>query len=74
MDLYKDVTGTQVFRPFSKNSSEMINIKIKRGFYQKPKMVIGYNTGKNAIDLSDYMSAYKNPLRKTIKWYRKLAC
>ncbi|KAF7384588.1 hypothetical protein HZH68_014200 [Vespula germanica] len=54
--------------------SEMINVKIKRGFYRKPKMVIGYNAGKNAIDLSDYMSAYKNPLRKTIKWYRKLAC
>lgn len=52
----------------------MINVKIKRGFYWKPKMVIGYNAGKNAIDLSDYMSAYKNPLRKTIKWYRKLAC
>lgn len=37
------------------------------------KNVVEYNTGKTTVDLSDQMSAYCNPLRKTVEWYRKLA-
>lgn len=55
-----------------KNSSEMVNIKTKRWFCCKPKMVVEYNIGKTAIDLSDKRSAYCCPLRKTIRWYRQL--
>ncbi|XP_047366077.1 uncharacterized protein LOC124955543 [Vespa velutina] len=36
-------------------------------------MVVDYNLGKSSVDLSDQMTAYSSPLRKTIKWYRKLA-
>lgn len=50
----------------------MVNIKIKRGFCRISKVVVEYNTGKTAIDLSDQMNTYSNPLRKTIEWYRKL--
>ncbi|EFN90022.1 hypothetical protein EAI_00097, partial [Harpegnathos saltator] len=31
------------------------------------------NLGKSSVDLSDQMIAYSSPLRKTSKWYRKLA-
>ncbi|EFN68845.1 hypothetical protein EAG_13643, partial [Camponotus floridanus] len=32
-----------------------------------------YNLGKSSVDLSDQMIAYSSPLRRTIKWYKKLA-
>lgn len=39
----------------------------------KPQIVVAYNQGKSAVDLSDQLTAYQSPLRKTVKWYRKLA-
>ncbi|XP_072400604.1 uncharacterized protein [Diabrotica undecimpunctata] len=36
-------------------------------------MVLAYNTGKAGVDLSDVITAYSSPLRKTVKWYRKIA-
>lgn len=39
----------------------------------KPKIIIYYNKAKGAVDLSDQMPAYSTLLRKTIKWYKKLA-
>lgn len=57
----------------TKHSVEMVNVQTKTGFRQKPKIIVDYNAGKTAIDLSDQMTAYSSPLRKTIKWYRKLA-
>lgn len=38
----------------------------------KPKIVRDYNQTKSAIDLSNQMSAYSSPLRKTVKRFRKL--
>jgi len=40
---------------------------------KKPEAVIFYNKNKQGIDLSDQMSSYFSPLRKTIRWYHKLA-
>ncbi|KAJ8945521.1 hypothetical protein NQ314_009196 [Rhamnusium bicolor] len=39
----------------------------------EPQMVPDYNAGKSAVDLLDQMTAYQSPLRKSLKWYRKLA-
>ena len=39
----------------------------------KPKIIMDYNKAKAAVDLSDQMTAYSSPLRKSIKWYKKLA-
>lgn len=39
----------------------------------KPAIVIDYNKAKGAVDLADQMAAYQTPLRKTVKWYKKLA-
>lgn len=38
-----------------------------------PKVIIDYNQGKSSVDLSDQMGAYSNPLRRSVKWYRKIA-
>jgi Transposase IS4 len=39
----------------------------------KPQVVLDYNEGRQGIDLSDQLSAYYTCLRKSIKWYRKVA-
>ncbi|CAG4949362.1 unnamed protein product [Parnassius apollo] len=59
----------------TKRSNILKESTSKRGLVtKKPKIVLSYNQAKSAVDLSDQMSAYSTPLRKTVKWYRKLAC
>ncbi|KAJ8971209.1 hypothetical protein NQ314_000811 [Rhamnusium bicolor] len=58
----------------TKYSNEVVETTRKTGqLVNKPKMVMDYNKGNSAVDLSDQMAAYSRPLRKTVKWYRKLA-
>ncbi|CAI6371956.1 unnamed protein product [Macrosiphum euphorbiae] len=57
----------------TKHTSEAVENVVRGKIVKKPKVVIDYNTGKTAIDLSDQMSSYSNPLRRTTKWYRKVA-
>ncbi|XP_022197351.1 piggyBac transposable element-derived protein 4-like [Nilaparvata lugens] len=39
----------------------------------KPAAILEYNKGKQGIDVSDQMASYFSPLRKTIRWYHKVA-
>ena len=39
----------------------------------KPQVVLDYNEGRQGTDSSDQLSAYYTCLRKSIKWYRKVA-
>jgi len=39
----------------------------------KPKIIIDYNPWKARIDLSDQLSSYSSPVRKSIRWYHKVA-
>lgn len=57
----------------TKHNSEMIETRVKGKIINKPKVVVDYNAGKTSIDLSDQMSSYSNPLRRSTKWYRKVA-
>ncbi|KAL7647192.1 UNVERIFIED_CONTAM: hypothetical protein RMT77_002450 [Armadillidium vulgare] len=40
---------------------------------RKPKMIVSYNHAKKGVDISDQMASYFSPLRKTIRWYHKIA-
>lgn len=40
---------------------------------KKLKMIMEYNVAKQGIDVSDQMACYFSPLRKTIRWYHKIA-
>ncbi|XP_064090806.1 piggyBac transposable element-derived protein 4-like [Macrobrachium nipponense] len=40
---------------------------------KKPQSVLDYNKCKKGVDLSDQMSSYYSPLKKSRKWYRKVA-
>ena len=57
----------------TKHSAETVTISRKNYTCQKSKVVVDYNAGKSPVDLPDQMIAYSTPLRKTTKWYIKLA-
>ncbi|KAJ8927544.1 hypothetical protein NQ314_019980 [Rhamnusium bicolor] len=57
----------------TKHGAQMVQVSCKNGtFKEKPEVVVDYNRGKASVDLSDQMSAYSNPLRRSLKWYRKV--
>ena len=39
----------------------------------KPQVVLDYNEGRQGTDLSDQLSTYHTCLRRSVKWYRKVA-
>lgn len=57
----------------TKHSDEMTEVAINRERKQKPQAVMEYNKGKSSVDLSDQMASYNSALRRSIKWYRKIA-
>lgn len=56
----------------TKHSAETAVVRKKGYDIVKPKLVIDYNEAKSSVDVSDQMAAYSNPLRKTLKWYKKV--
>jgi len=57
----------------TKHTDQIIEIQKRDKIIKKPLVVEDYNTGKSYIDRSDQMSSYSTPLKKTIKWYKKVA-
>ena len=51
----------------------MIEVRKENYVCDKPMVVVDYNRGKCAIDLSDQMIAYSTSHRRTLKWYIRLA-
>lgn len=45
----------------------------QRNTVLKPTAVLDYNKWKQGIDVSDQMSTYYSPLRKSLIWYKKVA-
>lgn len=57
----------------STKHSDKLCTTVKKGKeITKPKMILDYNKSKGSVDMSDQMGSYSSPLRKTVKWYRKL--
>jgi hypothetical protein len=49
------------------------NTNSKNERIMKPPVVLDYNEGRLGCDLSDQLSSYYTCLRRSIKWYRKVA-
>lgn len=58
----------------TKHTDSTVMIPQRRGREPKPKpsSVLDYNNAKSYIDLSDQMASYSSPLRRNVKWYKKL--
>lgn len=50
----------------------MTEVQTRSGMKNKPSTIIEYNSVKSYIDVSDQISSYSNPVRRSIKWYRKV--
>ena len=57
----------------TQHTTETVDVQRYTGIIKKPKATMEYNEAKSSIDQSDQMSSYNSPLRKSLKWYRKLA-
>lgn len=56
----------------TKHKDTMVQTKNKyRKNILKPQIVIDYNKAKSLVDVCDLRSSYHNPLRRSLKWYRK---
>ncbi|CAK1587948.1 unnamed protein product [Parnassius mnemosyne] len=72
-EIFEEIADKRsVFMLSTKHSKGFASVHKKGKVIRKPKMVIAYNKAKGSVDMSDQMSAYSSPLRKTIKWYKKL--
>ncbi|XP_044754995.1 piggyBac transposable element-derived protein 4-like [Coccinella septempunctata] len=56
----------------TKHTTETVDIQGRDGTRTKPRAIVEYNGAKSSIDQSDQMASYHSPLRKSLKWYRKL--
>lgn len=53
--------------------TDTTQVKTGRRSVNKPTCILDYDTGKTSVDLSDQLSSYSSALRKSSKWYRKVA-
>lgn len=60
----------------TKHTGEMINTgksNRRQEVIHKPAAVLDYNKHKQGINLSDHMSSYHQTLRKSVRWFHKVA-
>ncbi|CAG5015037.1 unnamed protein product [Parnassius apollo] len=57
----------------TKHSNGKRTVLKKGKAIKKQKIILAYNETKSSVDMSDQMTSYSSPLRKTVKWYKKLA-
>lgn len=58
------------------HNGKMVELNKRNRFgnvVKKPDCILSYNKAKKGVDLSDQLASYYSNLRKTIKWYRKVA-
>ncbi|KAJ8933858.1 hypothetical protein NQ318_004689 [Aromia moschata] len=53
--------------------NETVQVQRRGKKINKPQAIIDYNKGKSSIDISDQMSSYSTALRRSIRWYKKVA-
>lgn len=57
----------------TKHDDSLVSFVHRGQEIRKPATVVEYNHGKAFIDLSDQMAAYAPYVRRTVKWYKRLA-
>lgn len=62
-----------IFLWFPQNTIVLLHVYKQEVNNTKTYVVLDYNLGEISIDLSDQMSSYSNPLRRSQKWYKKVS-
>lgn len=68
---WKDKRDVLMLSTKHKNNTVIVNNKRGKQVV-KPQMVIDYNKAKGYVDICDLRSSYHSPLRRSLKWYRKV--
>jgi len=68
---WKDKRDVLMLSTKHKNNTVVVNNKRGKQVV-KPQMVIDYNKAKGYVDICDLRSSYHSPLRRSLKWYRKV--
>ena len=74
--MWKDKKDVLMISIKSSHSADVIDsgkTNFRNKPIMKPKVVVDYNKGRHGADLSDQLSAYYTCLRRSLKWYRKVA-
>jgi hypothetical protein len=74
--MWKDKKDVLMVSTRSSHSATVVdtgNTNSKNERIMKPQVVLDYNEGRLGSDLSDQLSSYYTCLRRSIKWYRKVA-
>lgn len=77
----KEKDGIVIFKWRDKRDVLMLTTKHDETFVEvpgrinkwKPKAIVDYNKANTFIDVSDQMSSYSTSVRRSLKWYRKIA-
>ena len=73
---WKDKRNVLTISTIPEHSGELVSSGKKSRTNQhilKPKSVLDYNGAKKGVDMSDQMASYSTALRRSTKWYRKVA-
>lgn len=57
----------------TKHQANLVEVPGRVEGRTKPEAVIDYNNAKSFIDVSDQLSSYSTSVRRSIKWYKKVA-
>lgn len=57
----------------TKHSVRFLEITKRGKVVKKPHIILDYNKAKGGVDLADQLASYSTPLRKSIRWYKKIA-
>jgi hypothetical protein len=72
---WKDKREVLMISTKSSHTTALVDTRLTTSSYEriiKPQVVLDYNKGRKATDLSDQLSAYYTCLRRSIKWYQKV--
>lgn len=56
----------------TESAPTLVDVPTRNGPVKKPSTIVEYNSAKSFIDISDQLASYNTPLRRGVKWYRKI--
>lgn len=71
--IFKWMDKRDVLMLTTKHQANLVEVPGRVEGKTKPEAVLDYNNAKSFIDVSDQLSSYSTSVRRSIKWYKKVA-